>query len=470
MQRENLSTNRKALKINLEPYIYGSFAEIGAGQEVARCFFQAGGASGTIAKTISAYDMAFSDSIYGKRNDKRYVCEDRLSKMLHIEYENVTHILADTKEAETKFFAFANTVSTLNYNKNNEAHGWVGMRFQLNPHCEPNEVCLHVRMLEDDNLLQQKSLGILGVNLIYACFNHWQYPNTFIQSLLDNLSRERIEITLIKMDGPELDYVDNRLLSVQLVKNNMTPATMFDRYGKVHAPIDMLYKKNVLAFRGNFRPITYVGFDMLKSSYALFKKDENYDKDNTMAFCEITLNNLLVEGDFDERDFLDRVDMLNGMGQNVMVSNLSEYYKLVSYFSRFNLKNLRVVIGIPTFTKVLDTTYYKHLKGGIFEAFGKMFPENMKLYVYPTVYENSQEIITSRNIDLPEEIIYLYKHLVTNRKILDIKHVNEERLYISQEKVLKMLQNDEEGWEKLVPKYIEKEIKEKKLFGYKGSA
>lgn len=468
MEREILSTNRKALRLNLDNTIYGSLAEIGGGQEVARNFFQAGGASGTVAKTISAYDKQFSDKLYNKNKKGRYVSEGRLLKMLRTEYDDVVNLLLKERHDKCRFFAFANTVETLNYRKDNISHGWLGMRFQLRAGSEANEVVMHVNLLENDALLQQQTLGILGVNLIFACYHFNDRPNVFLKSLLDNLSRDRVEISLVRMSGPELKYVDNRLLSVQLVSNRMTPATMFDRNGDVQQPSDMLYKKNVMAFRGSFRPITYVGFDMLKTSFSIFKKDEDYVKENTISLCEMTLNNLLEKGKLDERDFLDRVDMLNGMGQNVMVSNFREYYKLVSYFSQFKIKNLRVVIGIPTFLNVLDKKYYSDLKGGILEAFGKLFVKNMKLYVYPTRDESTGDIITSQNIPLPEDLKYLYKYLIENRKIIDIKSVKKDKLHIKAKEVLCMIKSGKEGWEELVPVYIEDFIKKNKIFGYKG--
>ena len=475
MEREILSPNRKALRINLNPLIYGSLAEIGGGQEVARHFFQAGGASGTVAKTISAYDKAFSDKLYNKNKEGRYVSEQRLRKMLDTEYEELTTLLHEIRKPETAYFAFANTVETLNYEKSNDAHGWLGMKFQYRPGTEPNEVIVHVNLRENDTLLQQQTLGVLGVNLIFACFYHIDRPNEFIRSLLDNLSRDRIEVSMIRMSGPDLAYVDNRLLAVQLVKNGMTNAVMFDRHGNVQQPSDMLYKKNVLAFRGSFRPITYVGFDMLKSSYAMFKKDRHYQRDNTIAVCEMTLNNLMEEGDLDERDFLDRVDILNGMGQNVMVSTFREYYKLVTYFSRFKLDRLRIVIGIPTFINVLDARYYKNLKGGILEALGRMFPENVRFYVYPTIScisigdkKPAGELLTSKNIVIPEKIRPLYDYLILNRKIIDLENVNKEKLYISSPYVLNMIRDNTPGWELMVPNYIEEVIKTRKLFGYAG--
>lgn len=475
MEREILSTNRKALRINLNPLIYGNFAEIGGGQEVARHFFQAGGASGTVAKTVSAYDKAFSDKIYNRNREGRYVSEGRLKKMLDTEYNELTELLGEMKPPDTTFFSYANTVETLNFSKTNDAHGWMGMKFQLHAGTDANEVIVHVNLKENDPLLQQQTLGILGVNLIFACYYHNDRPGEFLRSLLDNLSRDRIEVSMVRMSGPDLDYVDNRLLAVQMVKNGMTNAVMFDRKGDVQQPSDMLYKKNVLAFRGSFRPITYVGFDMLKTSYSIFKKDRHYQRDNTIAVCEMTLNNLMEEGDLDERDFLDRVDILNGMGQHVMVSTFREYYRLVTYFSRFKIGRLRIVIGIPTFLNVLEEKYYKNLKGGILEALGRLFPENVRFYVYPTLSyisidkrKPAGELLTSKNIQIPEKIKPLFQYLIDDRKIIDIVNVKKDRLYISSPYVLKMIRENIPGWEAMVPNYIEEVIKEKRLFGYAG--
>jgi hypothetical protein len=466
MEREIISTTRKALSINLDKKFYGTIAEIGGGQEVARNFFQAGGASGTIAKSISAYDMAYSDALYAKSKKERYVSLDRLRKMLSIEYNELSDVLNEERINSSCFFAFANTVVALNYNKDNEAGGWLGVKFQLQPHSKPNEVVIHTSLLENDNLLQQNTLGVLGINLIHACFYHYQDPTTFLHALMDNLSSDRLEITMIHMSGPQLDYIDNRLLGVQMVKAGMTKAIMFDRYGNVHEPSDLLYKKNVLAFRGSFRPITYVGFDMLRTSYSLFKKDEDYDRENTIALCEITLNNLLEDGEFDESDFLERVNILNGMGQNVMVSNFKEYYKLVAYLSQFKTIKLRIIIGMSTFLNVIDQKYYSHLKGGIIEAFGRLFIENMKMYVYPSLDESTNELITLKNIKVEENIQYLFMHLVANKKIIDIKNAKKEFIATYPHIVLNKIKNGDKTWKTMVPNYIAEAIKAKKLFGY----
>ena len=470
MERQILSTKNKALSLNLNPTIYGTLAEIGGGQEVARTFFQAGGASGTVAKSISAYDKTFSDHLYNNKKSGRYVSENRLEKMLDIEYNDLISTLQSQASPDTRFFAFADTVVTLNYARNNDAHGWLGVRYQLHARSEPNQVVLHVSLLENDTLLQQYTLGTLGVNLIYACYHYSDRPNVFLQSLMDNLDTFRVEINMVRMGGSDLGYVDNRLLGVQLVKNKMTSATIFDSKGNVQQPADMLYKKNLLAFRGSFRPITNVGYDMLQKCYGIFQKDENYREANTLALCEITLNNLMHEGVFDETDFLERVNLLNGLGQNVMISNFREYYKLVGYFSKFRLGKLRVVIGIPTFIKVWDKSYYSSLKGGILEAFGKLFTENMKLYVYPSLNKNNGKLFTSKDIELPADLEHLYKYLCENKKIIDVRNAEKKWLGIDSGRTLEMIQKNKKGWEEMVPEYVAAYIKENGIFGYPGTS
>lgn len=467
MEREIYSTKRKALMLNLDQSKYGTIAEIGGGQEVARAFFQAGGASGTIAKSISAYDKTFSDHLYNEGNADRYVCLPRLEKMLETEYCELLSVLGSQRKNNVRFFAFANTVETLNFSKSNKGHGWLGVKFELTQQGKPNEIVIHVRLHENDGALQQYTLGTLGVNLIFACYNYYSTPNTFLQSLMDNLDRDRVEITMARMTGPDLSWVDNRLLCVQLVKNGMANAIMFDRYGQVQQPSDMLYKKNALVLRGRFRPITYVGFDILKSSYALFKTDEDHTPESTLQICEITLNNLLEEGELNERDFLDRVDLLNGMGQNVLISNFREFYKLGEYFAQFKAKNIRIIVGVPIFSKILDKKYYANLKGGLLEAMGKMFPENTKFYIYPAQNSETGEVVTSNDIDLPADIKHLFNYLKLNRKIHDLTNVNTKWLSISSTEVLALIRTGNPKWEKMVPKYILQNIKAKELFGYK---
>jgi len=471
MEREILTTKRKALSINLQDDIYGSFAEIGAGQETARFFFTAGGASGTVAKTISAYDKSFSDHLYAKSHTGRYVSEERLKQMLQSEYEEVSSVLGEKRGHDTRFFAFANTVTTLNYSKTNEGHGWIGMMFQLEKQDKPNMVIMHVDLLENDALLQQSTLGIIGVNLIYACYHHYDRPNIFIQSLLDNLASDRITVNMLRMHGPQLDYIDNRLLGVQLVKNEMCTATIFDRYGNIQTPADMLYKKNVIVMRGNFRPITYAGFDVLKSSFHTFKEEMPFDKENTLSVCEITLHNLLQKGELDERDFLQRVDLLNENGQNVMVSNIRYFYKLSEYFSHFRIKNIRMVLGAETLKKVLEPHYYEDLKGGILEAFGALFTKNTKLYVYPRYEKEDDRFITACMVMKEDNSLWhLYQYLIHKEKIMDIKNANKNYMDVYSREVAAMIAEGNKQWEKHVPRYVANSIKEKGLFGYGNDA
>ncbi len=466
MDREIYSTKRKALMLNLDATKYGSIAEIGGGQEVARAFFQAGGASGTIAKTISAYDKTFSDHLYNKGESGRYVSLARLEKMLDGEYNDLLAVLGAKREPNMKFFSFADTVETLNYRKDNMGHGWLGVKFELSKPGAPNEVVIHVRLLENDAVLQQNTLGALGVNLIFACFYFHDKPNLFLQSLLDNLDTDRVEITMARMTGLDLCYVDNRLLCVQLVKNGMTPAVMFDRHGNVHQPADFLYKKNALVLRGRFRPITYVGFDILKTSYALFKEDKNFSSQNTLQICEITLNNILEEGEINERDFLDRVDLLNGMGQNVLVSNFQEFYKLVDYFNRFKLLNLRIILGVPTFKKVLEKKYYTNLHGGILEAMGRMFPDNTRFYIYPALDRATGKILLVDDVEMESDVRHIFNYLVDNRKIRNLRQAKTKWLHINPDEVIRLMLANDSRWEDMVPRYVSKRIKEKKIFGY----
>jgi hypothetical protein len=464
MSREILSTKQKALRINIDSNVYGTLAEIGGGQEVARAFFQAGGASGTLAKSISAYDKTFSDALYNNNKVGRYVSEDRLVKMLNSEYDDLLNIISEQRDPNTAFFTFADTVETLNYQKTNQGQGWMGVRFQGTDRNQPNEVVIHFRLLENDALLQQYTLGTLGVNLIYACFHFSDDPNTFLQSLMDNLDSFRIDVNMIRMKGPDLNYIDNRLLGVQLVKNGMTDAVMFDKDGNVQQPADMLYKKDIIAIRGSFRPITYVGFGMIKTSVARLKKEGIYSEDKTITICEITMRNLLSSGEFDERDFLARVDILNGMDQNVMVSNYMYFYRLTNFFNSFTIGNLRVVIGVPTLRNLVQKKYYGDLKGGLMEAFGQLFAENVKLYVYPLIENN--KIHTGRFLKVDQDIFYLYQHLLNNDKIVDLENVDRRWEGIFARKVLVKIQNGEQGWEDAMPKYIAQFIKDNKLFGF----
>ncbi|MFT6845775.1 MAG: hypothetical protein ACJAUV_001973 [Flavobacteriales bacterium] len=467
MNRVILTAKQKALALNLDPTFYGTFAEIGAGQEVVRHFFRAGGASGTIAKAMSAYDKDFSDAIYGEEQRKRYVCESRLKKMLHHEYGLIQQRLNREKHTFKRFFAFANTVSTIDFRKTSQGHGWFGLRFQTSEKKEPNDVTIHVRLFDHDATVQQEKVGELGVNLIYACYNYYNEPNELLRSLYDNLDRDSVEIDMIEVTGPDFEGVDNRLLSLQLVKNGMTEAVMFGPDGRNLLPSEHLYKKNILAIRGSFRPVTNVNIDMIMNGYSKFIQESKVKKDDLEVLFEITLSNLSVEGDIDEQDFLDRADILCSLGQTVLISNYQEYYKLIDYFSRHTKKRMGLIMGVSNMLEIFNDKYYHHLNGGMLEAFGILFTRDLKIYLYPQLAEDGKEIITSDNAPIHPRLRPLYDYLLFNSRIVNLTEYDHDVLNIYSRKVLKMIKDGEEGWEEMVPGYVDNIIKENCLFGYK---
>lgn len=458
------STREKALKINLDRNIYGSFGEIGAGQEVANHFYRAGGASGTIAFSLSAYDMKISDFIYGESD--RYVSEDRLKQMLTFEYKLTTRKLS-ARSKHTRFFTFSNTVEVLNFSKTNKGHGWLGVRFQLNPMAEPNECIIHVNMHDNDQKLQQNALGILGVNLLYACYFYSHDPKLFLKSLLDNIEDNRLEVNMFSLKGPDFNHIDNRLMALRLVKYGMTEATIFGSNGNLLQPAEYLYKKNVLVMRGRFRPVTHVNIDMLNKGNALFKKEEDVDPDRSRIVFELTLKDLSAEGAIIDKDFLDRVDILCSLGHTVMISNYVKYYKVVNYLSQITRgRKIGVILGISNLQTIFDEKYYENLQGGILEAFGLGFGNNIKLYVYPAIDRESNELIDTTSLELDSHLKGLMNYLKSCNKICDIENADKSIMNIFSDDVLKLIYEHKEGWEKMVPKAVADRIKEKELFEY----
>lgn len=464
MKRQLLETEQKALEINLDDKIYGSFAEIGAGQEVARHFFQVGAAAGTIAKTISAYDKVVSDKIYGIESTGRYVCESRVYKMLDHEYELMETRL-DNERPNTCFFAFADSVAAINFSKTIKGNGWLGIRFQLQPQEPPNDLVIHVKMLDKNNQLQQQAIGILGVNMVYACYHYHNDPEALLESLIDSL-KGRVKIDMVRLTGPDFEEVDNRWLSLMLVKHKLSEIVMFNENGQsVHAS-EFLYRKRLMIVRGSFRPATLVNMDMLKSAYKQFKEDAAQDSNKCYLLTEITIDNLRLEGDLDEKDFLDRADLLCELGQTVIISDCAQQQKLIDYFADYKISHLGLVSGVRELIELFNNTFYQNQDGALLSAFGELFARNVKLYIYPAMQEGSGEIINCQNLPLPEGIKFLYKHLIGSGQIVDIEGVNDEVLHIFSKQVLQMIKEDEKGWDKLVPSKVAKLIKEKCLFGY----
>ncbi|SMP53869.1 hypothetical protein SAMN06265222_104167 [Neorhodopirellula lusitana] len=468
MNNERPSTERKSLQINLDPRRYGSFAEIGAGQEVVRWFFRVGAAAGTIAKSMSAYDMSVSDAIYGHCD--RYVCRQRLEDMLTREHDLNLERLRESRGDSTAFFAFADTVSARNFHGTNECHGWMGIRFQAHPRDEDSQIILHVRMLDNDNAAQQEALGIVGVNLLYGAFFLNHEPDQLIESLLDNLSTLRIEIDMIEFSGIAFRHVDNRVMSLRLVQLGLSNAAMFSASGEVLQPAEVLYKKNILVERGSFRPVTHVNMDMLGAAQDSFREEDDVDAEHVVTLAEITMRNLQANGEIDLRDFLARVDTLAACGMTVLISDYFEYYRLAAYLSQYTKKKIAITMGAGSLHELFDEKYYTELDGGILESFGRMFKNDLKLYVYPLLNQSTGELTTVDNLEIAPELRKLYQYLVDKRCIEQLTSYNSEHLATFSRDVLRMIKAGDSEWTKHVPAEVAAVIKHRGFFGCKHQA
>lgn len=451
------STHRKALKINLDDRYYGTFAEIGAGQEVARWLFRVGGAANKVAKSISAYDMGVSDAIYGKSS--RYVSKDRLQAMLDKELELDIERLSGKRGDTTAFFAFADTVAAKSYKGNNECHGWMGIKFQASPRDTTSQITLHVRMLDSDPMLQQEALGIIGINLIFGAFYLRNDTNELIESLLDCLNPGRIEIDLIEFSGIEFRTVDNRAMALKLVQLGLSGCAMFGPKG-VLQPSEFFYKKSVIVERGSFRPPTLVNLDMMKCASEWFTRD---NKETPTQVFELTMRNLTSQDkSVDLKDFIARAELLSTTGIPVMISDFQEYYKLAAYIGRQTKEKIGLVMGIPSLKEIFDEKYYSALPGGILESFGRLFKNDLKLYVYP--WKSGNETITVDSLKVSTELQMLYDYLRCRGSFFHLSNFNPQYLDIYSREVLKMIQERDSNWENMVPESVAKMIKERNYF------
>jgi hypothetical protein len=464
MKRDQQDTHQKALQVNLDPALYGTFAEIGAGQEVARWFFRVGGAAGTIAKAMSAYDMTFSDAIYG--SCERYVSRQRITAMLDHEFRLLFERLDGKRGEKTRFFVFANTVAARSYTRKDDAHGWLGIRFQTAPQTDPSQIIIHLRLHDKENLPQQEALGIVGVNLVHgASFLHAD-PERLIVSLLDSLNRERIEVDMIEFSGPDFSRVDNRLMSLKLVQHGLTEAAMFTASGEVVQPADGLYKKSILVERGSFKPITNTTVDMLKCAQAMFIQEPGVDGREVVPVMEMTLKNLTDGDRIDHQDFLDRVDLLGALGKTVLISNFGEYHRLAAFLFRHTRKKIGIVTGVPTLREIFEEKYYADLDGGILESFGRLFKNDLKLYAYPSLDAETGSLITASNLRVAPHLRHLYDYLVENRLIECIRDYDQACLPIRGREVLARIRGGDSSWQGMVPPVVAELIKRRKLLGY----
>src|SRR5882724_9501349 len=444
-----LSTHQKALKINLDPMFYGTFAEIGAGQEVARWFFKVGAAAGTISKSISAYDMAVSDAIYGLC--KRYVSRERLQSMLDYEHRLNMERLHSLRGSSTAFFAIADTVAARNYQGNNECHGWMGVKFQTHPRDQDSQIIIHVRMLDHENSLQQEALGVVGVNLLYAAFFLHHKPDLMLESLLDNLTIERLEIDMVEFSGIEFRHVDNRVMSLKLVQLGLSGAAIFGPSGEVLQPSELLRKRAILVERGSFRPVTKVNVDMVRCAQDRFAGEPEVKDKQVVQLMEITMRNLLAAGQIDLSDFLARADTLGAVGKTVLISEYFEYYRLAAYLTRYTAEPIAIALGVANLLDLFNEKYYTELEGGILEAFGKLFTKDLRLYVYPLRDQATGLLKTVQNIEIPHTQRNLFRHLVERGRIKQLDNVDESVLHIFSRDVLKRIKENDASWEDMVP-------------------
>lgn len=463
-----LDTHQKALKINLDPRWYGTFAEIGAGQEVVRWFFRVGGAAGTVAKSMSAYDMTVSDAIYGSGD--RYVSQSRCQAMLDREFGLNIERLSPMRGDTTAFFAFADTVVARSFKGGNECHGWMGLKFQSRPHDAPSQIMIHVRMLDAEASLQQEALGIVGVNLCFGGFFLHHEPEKMVESLLDKLTTGRVEIDMIKFEGIEFRSVDNRLMALKLVQLGLSGAAMFAANGEILQPSDALYKKAVLVERGSFRPPTHVNFDMLDCALEKFKSDPAVADKEVLPIFELTMRNLLAGGkEVDRRDFLARADLLAACGMTVLISDYFEYYRLAAYLSWRTKEQIGIVMGVPSLVELFEEKYYSALPGGILESFGRLFKHNLKLFVYPLRDKSSGNPITKDTMKVAPELSKLYGYLADRGSFVDLDNYNPSVLSIFSRDVLAKIADGDDSWESMVPAEVASLIKERRFFDYNPS-
>ncbi len=458
------TTRQKALSLNLDGTMYGAFAEIGAGQEVARWFFSVGGAAGTVAKTISAYDMAVSDALYGRA--ERYVSRQRLEAMLKQEFVQLREGLEVVHGDARRFFAFADTVATRSYRSPGAGRGWLGVRFQTRPHEEPSEIIVHAHLFDSTAARQQEALGVLGVNLIHGAFFRRESATTLIASLMDDLSRERVEVDVIKLSGPAFPDVDNRLLSLQLVEQGVTDAAMFTASGEVVQPSEVLYKRAILVERGSFRPATKLTLDLLNRAMQQFVEEPEVRGEKPVVLAEMTLRNLGPGSAVDHADFLARADILGALGLDVLISRFEPYYQLADYLAGYTNRLIGVAVGLPAIRQITDEKYYAELPGGVLESAGRLFKRSVKMYVYPTRDPVTGEIQSLEQASLQSPWHHLRAMLLEIGRLVPIRGYDESLLSIRTPDVLGRIERQDPSWEDMVPPTVAEIIKAKNLFGW----
>ena len=456
-----LTTREKALHINLDGPPYGTIAEIGAGQEVANWFFRVGAASGSIAKTVSAYDMTVSDSIYGAT--RQYVSRGRLIHMLDHEYALMVERLDQKMGHDSVFFAYANTVRVRAYgDTTQECHGWMGIRMQTSPHSAPHDLVIHLRLFDTQLNEQQEVVGVVGVNLIYAALYLRHDLRAFVESLRDNLNPWRVEVDFLKFQGPDFASLDNRLCALQLVESGLTPAAFFTAEGEVMQPSEFFYKKPLLLLRGRFDPVTKVHLDMMASARAVLRASLPAEAPPAVEIMELSMHNLLEEsekgrgpgGAVDKASFLARADMLQALGENVLVSRFPEFHRLGAFLSRYTKEPIGIVLSRALLEELFEEKWYVQLDGGLLESLGRLFKNELRLYVYPGLDPGSGERRSAAQAAIAPHLRKLFEHLLDNGYIIPVKPTESLELRYSGTDIRAMIAAGDERWKELVPEVV----------------
>ena len=458
----SMSTQEKALQFNLDPLHYGTIAEIGAGQEVARHFFQAGGASGTVAKTTSAYDMRFSDAIYGPDGTGRYVTRQRLFRMLEREFRLVVERVSKFRDPESRFFAFADTVSAKKYGVDSADHGWMGIRYQHVPGASPSQIVLHVRLRDTSNTGQQAALGILGVNLIHSAFRYLADPKELLDSLAENLVWGRVEIDYIRFEGPAFENVDNQEMNLRLVQSSLGPVVMFDTSGESALPADMMYKRVPLILRGTFRPFTNVHADMIQCAAKTLVNELGVEPCGIVTLCEMNIARFLYEGQDDVSDLQARVQMVTDLGYNAMVTSHLRFFRLSEYFLRHSPRRIAFALSVHDLHTIFDDKYYEGLDGGILQAVAQIFASDSKLLAYPNLASDGN-VYTVENIKVPDQHKYLYRHLLHNRRVMPLQPDSDKLVPFRPEAIMSQIMRGDEAWRSVVPELVQNRMGELRL-------
>jgi hypothetical protein len=460
--KDRHTTLGKALQINQDPQLYGTFAEIGAGQEVARYFFMAGRASQTIAKTISAYDMSFSDEIYGKETSGRYVCESRLIKMLDKEFALLERRLKQKRGNDSLFFAFANTVSTSS-DQHKHCHGWMGFRFQTAPNGPFSDVTMHVRMLDKHRLQQQEIIGILGVNLIYASIFKRQSVNNFLDTLIEDIKEGRLAIDLIRFTGEAFTGFNNNRINLELLRRNLSDITFFTPDQRILYVGDELYNKALFIERGSFAPFTNCHLEIINKGMRQFTTDYALKEKSVLPLLEINLH----ENDLDNtptyehwsEDILARIEMINKLGYHAIVSHFSLYFQLKGFLRHYTNAPLGIAVNASLLEKIFSEAYYKDLSGGLLEGLGLLLDKSTKLYVYP--HKTEEICLTTQTLNLPDPQRKIFEYFTYQKLIQDLVNCEQALMAYHSKEVQTLIQNKDPKWETLVPELVREMIKEK---------